>query len=69
MFGAREDFFGSGKTEKMRFKAGADAVDVTFIDTNLQMYLDDDAKTPINFNMLMGWIDPKFQSATYFDHF
>lgn len=35
MFGQRNDFFGSGKTEQMRFKAGGELVPVTFIDTNL----------------------------------
>lgn len=35
MFGTRDNFYDSGKTEQMRFKAGADMVDVTFIDTNL----------------------------------
>lgn len=44
----------------MRFKAGAPEVPVTFIDTNLQLYLDDDALTPVTFNMKMGWIDPQY---------
>lgn len=53
----------------MRFKANADTVPVTFVDTNLQMYLDDDAQTPVNFNMKIGWIDPFYQNASYFDNF
>lgn len=31
--------------------------------------MDNDAKTPVNFNMLMGWIEPKYQSSTYFDFY
>ena len=69
IFGANDSFYGDGETVDMQFKTGAEKVPVKFTDTNLQLYLDDDAKTPVNFNMKMGWIDPQYQSATYFDYF
>ena len=44
----------------MQFKEGAEKVPVTFTDTNLQLYMDDDAQTPVSFNMKVGWIDPQY---------
>ena len=61
--------FGTQTTEQMRFKAGSDMIPVTFIDTNLQLYEDDDETKGVNFNMQVGYIDPQYQSSMYFDMF
>ena len=69
MFGSGPGVFGEEKTYQMRFKADGGLVDVKFIDTNLQLYLDDDPIKSVTFNMQMGWIDPTYQTSMYFDNY
>ena len=58
IFGKKDELSTGGTTEQMIFKTGSEPVPVTFVDTNLQLYEDDDPLKPINFNMQVGWIDP-----------
>ena len=67
IFGNPDDFVGDVKaTEMMSFKHEAPEVPVQFVETNLQLYANDDDETPYSFWMDIGYIHPEYQSDTYF---
>ncbi len=69
IFGKLDDLQTVQSTEFMSFKHGSDPIPVQFVNVDLQLYEDDDIERPMSFNMDVGYIDPMYQTAMYFDHF
>ena len=67
VFGTLDDFDVIKRTEMIDFRHGNNPIPVNFVNVNLQLYGIDDAETPYNWNMDVGYIDPFYQTHTRFD--
>lgn len=68
IFGKLDGFERIKSTEMMKFNNGSDLIPVQFVNVDLQIYADDPDQTPFSWNMDIGYIDPIYQSAPYFDY-